>query len=289
MNGMLNLVLPLVGIVVLCGLVSRCVPLLTPATAVRVSLGMLILAAVGSSAVIAHFTMMFLFGLPKVGEFVHGYLHPGGSHTVGETAAALTATVWSAFAACRLSILIRAYLAERSTATGGVIEIDTAVPVAYSVPGATPTVVISSRLRSLLEPDEMRVVMEHELAHSELRHDLALLAGRICSVLMPLVRSTMRGLEHAIEREADEIAVMRCGDRPAAVRALAKVALDRQDLLFSPGISRVGPAARAQSLLEERPASRAATMTALFGVALVGLLGLVQWHHVVRAVAAVCS
>jgi len=290
MNSFLALLAPLGALVVLGAMLTFVVGRLEPSLAVRVSLGAMLAAAAATAAVLLHYGMVTLLELPFVGDRLHALVHPDAPHSGDRLAIALAATAWTLVAMWRLQRLFGAYRAERSRATGGIIETDCEVPVAYSLPGPRPTVVVSRGMSALLDRDEFRVVLAHERAHAELRHDLALLAGRVCVVAMPLLAPMMRVLEHAIEREADEVAARECGNRRLVARAVAKVALESRELLFSPGISVVGPAARAQHMLDGgRTSPRLVSFVASGGTFVLVGLGMLQWHHVVRAVASVCG
>ncbi len=111
-------------------------------------------------------------------------------------------------------------------------------------------VVVTEGLVSLLEPEELRAVVGHELAHVQARDDRYLPFFRTLSVLMffdPVLRTLHRRVSRRHEFEADRVAAERTGRPLDLARALLKVYLKDR-----PGLSAVSFASRSRSELLER-------------------------------------
>lgn len=97
----------------------------------------------------------------------------------------------------------------------------TATPIAYSVQGSPPQVVISRGLADRLESDLVTFVIDHERAHLSSRHRRALLVAASADALLgrvPAIRCSTVALRLAVERAADEEAA---GRDPQRRRRLA--------------------------------------------------------------------
>lgn len=80
--------------------------------------------------------------------------------------------------------------------------------LACAVTGPEPQIVLSDALIGQLEPEQVRAVVRHEMAHHRLRHrQYLVLASAIDRVLgwAPFVRSSTRSLREALEHWADEV------------------------------------------------------------------------------------
>lgn len=87
--------------------------------------------------------------------------------------------------------------------------LDSALPVAYCLPGGSGSLtVFSAGLLELLGPDELRAVTEHERAHLEQRHDVVLVAFRAWHASLPWFPVAYRA-----EREVGELIEMLADDR----------------------------------------------------------------------------
>jgi Zn-dependent protease with chaperone function len=108
--------------------------------------------------------------------------------------------------------------------------IDNAAPVAYCLPGALKSItVFSAGLVSLLTPDELGAVIEHERAHVSQRHDLLLVAFRAWHISLPWFPSAdqaEREVGSLVEMLADDCARATVADATLA-KAIALVAVGR--------------------------------------------------------------
>lgn len=125
------------------------------------------------------------------------------------------------------SLLAGAREGTRLTTVHGVpvYEVDSEVPVARSLPGRRPVIVVTSALRAALGADELESVLEHERSHLAQHHGLlAQLAAlqRSCAPGLPCSRALESSVMLLIELAADDRAARRSG-RGVAAAALEKV------------------------------------------------------------------
>ncbi len=116
-------------------------------------------------------------------------------------------------------------MATRNPLLRGTSVVDHAVPVAYCLPGLRPRVVVSRGVLSALREDEVRAVLDHELAHVAARHDLVVLPFVALGATFPWlapVRCAGEQVGLLVEVLADARAARRHGGRVLA-HALAKV------------------------------------------------------------------
>ena len=125
--------------------------------------------------------------------------------------------------------------------------IDTPAPVAYCLPGALSSVtVFSAGLIELLEPDELRAVVEHERAHVAQRHDVVLIAFRAWHTSLPWFPIAYRA-----QREVGVLIEMLADDR--ARRTVDDAVLARAITLVGSGPSTVEAAAPGQLVESSSP------------------------------------
>lgn len=179
----------------------------------------------------------------------------------------------------------------RATSRGDVI-VPSAALFAYTLPGPGRQVVVSSGLVEYLTPAELEVVLAHERAHADHRHDRYVLTADLANAFVPLVRPLRRRLLFTLERWADEAAVSHAdGDRAMVARTLARVALAGGTVPAGAlGVVGLGVGGRVDALLDPpvlgRPGPWIFVMVA--GVALVGAAGAVQLHHLLPVLIALC-
>jgi Zn-dependent protease with chaperone function len=110
--------------------------------------------------------------------------------------------------------------------------IDHEAPVAYCLPGTTRSVtVLSAGLVELLDAEQLRAVVLHELAHATQRHHLVLLAFRAWRGSLPWFPIATRALDAVatlVEMLADDQARHGVSDA-VLVRSIALVASDGSD------------------------------------------------------------
>ncbi|MGP3536008.1 M56 family metallopeptidase [Microbacterium sp. RD1] len=104
--------------------------------------------------------------------------------------------------------------------------VDSAAPSAVAVPARKPQILVSTRLRELLSPAELRAVIAHEATHLRLRHGWAVRIAELSALCLPRALRAGRHLRRAtlllIELIADDAAAKRAGAVHLA-NALAKI------------------------------------------------------------------
>jgi beta-lactamase regulating signal transducer with metallopeptidase domain len=111
--------------------------------------------------------------------------------------------------------------------TGELVVVDDDVPTAYSVAGLPGRIVVSTSMLGALTPAERRVLIAHETAHLRHRHHVYVHLSRLAAAANPLLRTSVRAVERAVERWADDAAAAEVGDRTLTAHALARAALAR--------------------------------------------------------------
>ncbi|HEY6794590.1 MAG TPA: cytochrome c oxidase assembly protein [Kineosporiaceae bacterium] len=104
-------------------------------------------------------------------------------------------------------------------------------PLAVSLPGRTPRVVVTSRLEDALTTGELRAVIEHERAHLARRHGWIARLARFnvsCTPALPGARQLDRSTRLLVELIADDVAARVCG-RADLARALTAMAALTED------------------------------------------------------------
>jgi Zn-dependent protease with chaperone function len=204
----------------------------------------------------------------------------------------LPAVALLAAAAVRLRSVLRAWRRLRRPRSDGFEIVPSDSLYAYTRPGRGQ-VVVSSGLVKTLEPDELAVVLAHETAHAEHRHDRYVLTAELAAALVPFVYPLRRRLLFSLERWADEAAVARVrGDRPMVARTLARVALaDEAMPATAVGIAGLGVTGRFEALLNPPVAGHTRRWAALMVAGLVGVTaaGFAQLHHLSPLVHVLCG
>ena len=136
---------------------------------------------------------------------------------------------------------------------------------AYCLPGLRPRVVISVGAMEVLNDEELSAVMDHERAHANGRHDIALLPFvSLASLLgwVPYVRRARGSVEALLEMAADDFASRRCS-RHALASALVTMAGSGGIPTGMLAASTVGVPVRVHRLIGTRPNSTPIAVAAL--------------------------
>lgn len=225
--------LPLLAVLILAGLAPVLGRRLSPAAATQV------LGAVAGVAATATLTTLLLLG-------IGGALRPmalAGWGLEPDTARALLAAdsvPWPLGAAAMLLLAaavvrtLRVIRGERAALNdlqrvvaghdGELLVLDDERPYAYAVPSGAGTIIVSTRMLSVLDAAERRAMLAHERAHLSGHHHRYRLVSRLAAAVNPALRQLDRQLGFQIERWADEHAATATG-RPVAARSLARAAL----------------------------------------------------------------
>jgi hypothetical protein len=261
---------------------------LPPAFAARLFTMLLGVATIAAVPTLWVVTLTFVAHVPVPGGdpiwCVHAMgLHGGVPHIVGSIALTITAV-----GAVRMVRTLRLHRRLRTDAHGVAIAEEREV-YGFSAPGAGGLVVLSRGLVDLLDDDERAVVIAHERAHHQHRHDRLLLLARLSASAMPLLRPLERHLHFALERWADETAARACGDRTLVGTTLGRVALHARP---TPGLAfnGLGVPERVAALLGPAPVppSRRRAWMLLAALCVTVALAAVQVHHLGALAAALC-
>ena len=185
----------------------------------------------------------------------------------------VTSTVRTVRARHRHRVLVD-LVATRNPLLRGTHVVDHDVPVAYCLPGLRPRVVVSRGVLAALDEDEVRAVLDHELAHVAARHDLVVLPFIALGATFPrlaVVRCAREQVALLVEVLADDRAARRHDGRVLA-RALCKVG-ERQAPAGGLGATGTGVLVRAARLLAPPPPLAARQVLAVL-LAVAGVLSL---------------
>lgn len=214
-----------------------------------------------------------------------------GHHGTPATPIGVAATVAALYGTVRVAMVLRTYRRLRCDWHAAPAITPHPEPFALTLPGRGGHVVLSSALVELLDEEERAVVLAHEEAHGRCRHDRYLLLGKLATAALPLLRPLSTRLQYNLERWADEHAVARCGDRRFVAATLGKVALGSRPVRGVLGFHSVGIAGRVRALLGP-PVTvphRGWRALGLGALAVVGMSGLYQLHHVAAAISSLCA
>ncbi len=169
-------------------------------------------------------------------------------------------------------------LARRSM--GALVVLPDERPTVFALPGWPGRIVAAQQLLQALSTSEIRVVLAHEQAHLDGRHELHRAAVSLASALNPVLRPARGAIGLATERWADERAARLVGDRALVARTIGHVArVCGREIPAAPTMAAAGPgeALRVEALLRP-PLGRRTLLTATLAV-----LALVPAGAAVRA------
>lgn len=160
---------------------------------------------------------------------------------------------------------------------GRVAVLDSPVPDAFTTPGLTGRIVITTGLLRALDADQRHALLAHERSHLVHRHIWWRLAADLAAAANPLLRPTATTVAHATERWADEDAAAATGDRRLVATAIAAAAIARRHHAPAGAVSPTpaavgGHVVRRVDALLAPPPTRRPVLTGLLVVLLAGLL-----------------
>lgn len=128
------------------------------------------------------------------------------------------------------------------------VQLDDAAPVLFCTGVRRPAIVLSRGALALLDPDELRAALAHELAHLAARDPAGswiLMGARALQFCNPAYQVLARAVARDLEWRADERAAAACGDRLALASGLLKLhratsgvpSAVRRSLPFAPALS----------------------------------------------------
>lgn len=158
-------------------------------------------------------------------EFDLGWV--GGVACAVLAGTAVTATVRHAVRLIR-ELTDAARLCRGGAVPGDVLTVQDRRPRAYAV-GALGlghgSIVITTGMLTVLNPQEQAAVLAHERAHLRHRHHVSLIAAELAARADPFLGPLLAATTQAVEREADEDAARSVGDRSVVARAVAHAGL----------------------------------------------------------------
>ncbi|MGH2660373.1 MAG: M56 family metallopeptidase [Actinomycetota bacterium] len=252
-------------------------------------------------------TVLRTFGVSALAsacERLVGPLAPGGPWT-GWPATAIAVTVpvlgWVGLArvrAVRGATRIESWLGHHEPFAGHeLVVLPTPEVLAVSVPGRPGQIVVSEGLVEALAPVELAVVLRHEAAHLDHRHERYLLLATALEhafTFLPPVRRSTATLRTALERWADEEATGEDVSQREALRAALlslSGALDAPELAAFSAAQTVFERVRAMASAPPRPSllRRVAIYAPGFALGLAVLVATGAWAGEVRLVVAMAG
>ena len=245
------------------------------------------------------------FGIKSLLESCHflGNLHLGGIE-LGWAAAALAVLFpflarrgWSSARGVAEEMRAEPGLGVHTSFDGiDLVRLPTPALVAYSIGDPHPQIVVSEGLIELLAPEELDVVVGHEVAHVRDGHSRILRFLAALERPMPSLRWTTSSVRLAVERSADEAAIG--GDpvrRGVLLDALLKVGVADAPVAVAAFTHQSGVVERAYALLAEPPdptrIQRIVGRVTLGGAAVFGVGVVAGWAfeaHMLLAMSGIC-
>ncbi|KJE23663.1 Peptidase family M48 [Frankia torreyi] len=166
----------------------------------------------------------------------------------------------------------------------GLVIVDDDRADAYTLPGLTGRIVVSTAMLRALPADERRVLLAHEHSHLRHRHHAYTQLADLAAAANPLLRTSAAAVRLAVERWADEDAAATAENRAVAVRTLARAGLARSGTATMPtaalGAVHTDLAHRARALQEPPPTPRPVLAGILAALILVTAAAAVDTSHV---------
>jgi hypothetical protein len=109
----------------------------------------------------------------------------------------------------------------------GLVIVEDDHPDAYTLPGLTGRIVVSTAMLRALPADERRALLAHEHSHLQHRHHVYTQLAGLAAAANPLLRPPAAAVRLTVERWADEDAATTTDNRAVVLRALARAGLAR--------------------------------------------------------------
>ena len=285
-----SVVAPLVAALILAVVVTAIHRRLPPAMAARVlavAIAVVVAAALPTEWMV---TLGYLAHLPFVGTGFRWCAETFGVHSQVPSWIGMPVALLTILGTARGVGLVRTYRTMRCDRAGAVEILDDDRAFAVTLPGRGGLIVLSSALVAMLDTRETAVVVAHEGAHAQYRHDRYLVMAQVATATVPVLLPLTARLRFSLERWADEVSARECGDRHLVARTLGKVALFRVESLGVMSFAGLGVAARVGALLSpprrRPPASISAGLW--LAISVTALLAGYQLHHLASLIAAAC-
>jgi beta-lactamase regulating signal transducer with metallopeptidase domain len=112
----------------------------------------------------------------------------------------------------------------RLAAVGALVIVDSDGVDAFTTPGVTGRIVVTTAMLGALDADQRRALLAHERSHLTHRHPWWMITADLAAAVNPLLRPTARAIRQACERWADEDAA-RVTSRHLVATTIAHAAL----------------------------------------------------------------
>jgi len=180
--------------------------------------------------------------------------------------------VWTLIAVIRMVRgLLAAHRACRPLDRAPVVVLDSDDLDAFTTPGITGRIVVTTGLLAALDPAGRQALLAHEQSHRTHRHTWWTLAAELAAALNPLLRPISAAIQHATERWADEDAAAATGRRLVAA-TIAQVALLRTTQPSGPAVTAAATGGqvprRVQALMRPAPRMRTRHVAAVVALTL---------------------
>ncbi len=263
---------------------------LAPPLAARVIVVTMVAVTAAVVPAVAVLAAGFLTHVPWFGGALSWCRDAFGLHDHVPQWLGVPAVVLVSVAVVRLVRVRRLWMRSRCDDTNGVEVLPSSELFAYTLPGAGGHVVVSQGLVDELDDVEFAIVMAHEKAHGSLRHDRFVVLGAATVALVPILAPLLRRLRFALERWADETTVTELEvERDVVARTLATVALSTATVpAGAAGVVGIGVAGRVTALLDPPSGGRLALALGAVGIAAVLGAAVVQTHHLLPLLVALC-
>ncbi len=209
------------------------------------------------------------------------HFFPGDELVVGWGSAAVAAVMMVVLLLASLrfrrvesSLMVEPWIGDQSVIQGHrMVVLDTPERLAYAIERDGGQIVITSGLVEALTEAELDAVIEHELAHLDLRHRRLLMVVGLLepfALVLPPLRRVRDAMRHAIEHWAD-CAVT---DPEAVISALVRLS-DEPTPVAMASFTAGDTLARVAALADDQPSSRGWVTIGVYGVvAAASLIGL---------------
>ncbi|WP_018505491.1 M56 family metallopeptidase [Parafrankia discariae] len=266
---------------------------LRPAAATRLLTAACLVTALATGFVLSVVAFTLLAPIPTLAAFGHWSATVVRGHDpLPATAGLLPAVVVVGLlaAAARRAVAVGRDLAAAELtcrrlgpAPTGLVIVDDDHPDAYTLPGLTGRIIVSTAMLRALPPDERRVLLAHEHSHLRHRHHAYTQLADLAAAANPLLRTPAAAVRLAVERWADEDAATTADNRAVVVRALARAGIARSGTVTMPtaslGAVDTDLAHRARALREPPPKPQPALALALTALILATAAAAVDTSH----------
>ncbi len=203
---------PLIVVLVLAMAVTATHRRLPPVTSARTLTTALAIVAMAAAPTIWILSLGYVAHIPLLGGRLDWCAETLGVHDPIPAWVGLPALFLTVVGVVRVRAVLTSYRRLRHDHAGAVEIAEHVQPFAFTLPGRGGHVILSTGLVEILDGAEQAVVLAHEHTHARHRHDRYLLTAQLAAAIMPPLRALTSRLQFSLERWADEMAVVHCGN-----------------------------------------------------------------------------